>query len=251
MHVFEIHLVKGAEPKGGMLIVAFPSVGMVGTIAGNYITEELGMERTAYVVSDDIPPATLVQDGVPGYPLRIVSKDRLSILSSEFQMPLNLAGQMARTVLEWTGEKGFDTVLCLEGLMSDKSPEQEREIRVFGVGSTIRSREMLEKAGIEQFKTGVITGVSGALLSEGERTGRDVVCLLADASPMYPDARGAAKLVEAVSEMLPSVDIDVKELMDEAGRIEENVRSTVEKTKEMLASRQGQAERLGKSYMYG
>lgn len=45
--MFEIHLVEGAKARGGMLIIAFPSVGMVGTIAGNYITEKFGMERIA------------------------------------------------------------------------------------------------------------------------------------------------------------------------------------------------------------
>jgi uncharacterized protein len=128
--------------------------------------------------------------------------------------------------------------------------EQSGEVRVFGVGSSESSRDKLAKTKIEQFKTGVITGVSGSLLSEAQRLGRDVICYLADANAMYPDARGAAKLVEAVSAMLPSVDVDVKELLEEAQKIEENVRATVDRTKEMLSAKQGQAERLGKSYIY-
>lgn len=249
--MFEIVKADGVEIQGGVLIIAFPSVGMVGTIAGNYISEALKMERTGYVISDDIPPAALVQDGVPGYPLRISTHGKVSVLASEFQMPLTLAAQMAREALSWSAENGFNAIICLEGLISDKSMGSEERPRVLGVGSTRRSRDMLDAAKVEQFKTGVVTGVSGVLLSEGERTGRDVVCLLAEANAMYPDARGAARLVEAVSTMLPAVDIDVKELMEEAARIEENVKATVDKTKEMLAARQGQAERLGKSFMYG
>ena len=249
--MFEILPLENTKIEGGVLVVAFPSVGMVGTIAGNYITEALKMERTAYVISDDLPPAALVQDGVPGYPLRVMSKGQVSVLSSEFQLPLALAGQMARAVIDWTRGAGFDLMVCLEGLMSEKSMNPGEAARVFGVGSTKHARELLDSAKIEQFKVGVVTGISGSLLSEGERIGRNVVCLLSDANAMYPDARGAAKLVEAVSAMLPTVDIDVKELMEEAERIEENVKGTVDRTKEMLAARQSQAERLGKSYMYG
>jgi predicted ATP-grasp superfamily ATP-dependent carboligase len=47
------------------------------------------------------------------------------------------------------------------------------------------------------------------------------------------------------------VKVDMKELYEEAERIEENVKATVDRTREMLAARQGQAERMGKSYMYG
>lgn len=249
--MFDILPADDAKVDGGVLIMAFPSVGMVGTIAGNYISDALKMERTAYVISDDIPPAALVQDGVPGYPLRISSNGKVSVLSSEFQMPLTLAGTLARSILEWSSKNGFDTIVCLEGLMSEKSVGSGEPVRVFGVGTTKRARDMLEAAKVEHFKTGVVTGVSGALLSEGERIKRNVACLLAEANAMYPDARGAAKLVESISAMLPTVDIDVKELMEEAERIEENVKATVDKTKEMLAARQGQAERLGKSYMYG
>lgn len=46
--MFEIELAKGAKPGGGAFITAFPSVGMVGTIAGNFIVESLKMERVAY-----------------------------------------------------------------------------------------------------------------------------------------------------------------------------------------------------------
>lgn len=232
-------------------MTAFPSVGMVGAIAGSFIAESLKMERIAYILSDDVPPAAIVQEGVPSYPLRILGHKDMSILTSEFQMPLTMSGQLAKTLMNWAGANGYGTILALEGLMSGQEVEPDKEVRVFGVGSTKSAREQLAKSGIEQFKIGMITGVSGSLLSEGERMGRDVICLLVEANAMYPDARGAAKLVEALTKLLPSVQVDLKELYKEAEMIDENVKATVERTKEMLAARQSQAERLGKSYMYG
>jgi uncharacterized protein len=250
--MFEIQLAKGAQAAGGALITAFPSVGMVGSIAGSFIAEALKMERIAYVLSDEVPPAALVQEGVPTYPLRILGHKHMSIITSEFQIPITLAGPLAKTIMDWAGSNGYEIIVGLEGLMSgQEAPDVEKEARVFGVGSTPAARERLVKAGIEQFKIGMITGVSGALLSEGERSGKDIVCLLVEANSMYPDARGAAKLVELISKLLPDVKVDLGELYKEAQMIEENVKATVERTKEMLAARQSQAERLGKSYMYG
>lgn len=249
--MFEIKLAKGAKPGGGTLLSAFPSVGMVSTIAGSYIAEALDMKRLAYVISDEVPPAALVQDGVPTYPLRIVGQKNLAVLSSEFQLPLALAGQMARAAMEWSVANGFDMVIGLEGLMTDQPPGADTESKLYGVGSTDSARKMVVNAGIEQFKAGMITGVSGAMLAEGELLGRDVIVLLVSANPLYPDARGAARLVEGVMKLLPKLELDLKELYEEAARIEENVKATVEKTKELLAARQSQAERLGRSYMYG
>ena len=251
--MFEIKLVKGATAGGGALISAFPSVGMVGSIAGSYIAEALKMERIAYVLSDDVPPAALVQDGIPTYPLRVLGHKNLSILTSEFQMPLVLTGPLAKTIMDWSKSNQYEMIIGLEGLVTEEGvqTEEQREVRVFGVGSTAHAREMIEKAGIEQFKIGMITGVSGALLSEGERIGQDVIVLLVGANAMYPDAKGAAKLVEGVTKLLPAIKIDLSELYEEAEKIDENVKATVERTKGLLAARQSQAERLGKSYMYG
>lgn len=251
--MFEIELARGAKAGGGAFVTAFPSVGMVGTIAGNFIVESLKMERIAYVLSEEVPPAALVQEGVPTYPLRILGMKRVSIMTSEFQIPLALSTRLAKDILAWTESNGYDLIVGLEGLMSSQEPQgtEKASTRVFGVGSTEHARDVISKAGVEQFKMGMITGVSGAMLSEGERTGRDVICLLVEANAMYPDARGAARLVESVSKVLPSLQVDLQELLKEADMIEENVKGTVEKTKEMLAARQSQTERLGRSYMYG
>lgn len=253
MATFEVQLLKGENPTGGTLVTAFPSVGMVGSIAAAYIVDALKLERIAYVVSQEIPPAAIVQDGIPTYPFRMLGRKGLSVMTTEFQIPLSLAGDLAATIIDWAGNNGYSMVIGLEGLMASQDAPviQPEKANLYGVGSTGRMREVIAKAGIEQFKTGMITGVSGALLSEGERTGKDVIVLLADANAMYPDARGAAKLVESLTKLLPSIELDVKELYQEAEKIEENVRGTVERTKELLSAKQGQAERLGRSFMYG
>jgi uncharacterized protein len=249
--MFEIQLARGAKASGGTLVTAFPSVGMVGTIAGSFVSESLKMQRIGYVLSDDIPPAALVQDGIPTHPFRILGYKDVSVMTSEFQIPLPLAGSLAKSLMTWTGSNGYGMIVALEGLMVGQDAEPSKEVRVFGVGSTPGARDAISNAGIEQFKIGMITGVSGALLSEGESSGRDVICLLVEANAMYPDARGGARLVESLTKLLPSIQVDLKDLYKEAEMIEENVKATVERTKEMLATRQSQAERLGKSYMYG
>lgn len=251
---FQIQLLKSAKAQGGALVTAFPSVGMVGSIAASYVAESLKMERVAYVMSDEVPPAAIVQDGIPTYPFRVLGRKGISIMTSEFQIPLSLAGDLAKTIIEWAEGNGYSMIIGLEGLMTSQEAqvtEPEKDAKVFGVGTTQRMRDVLKKAGVEQFNTGMITGVSGALLSEGERSGKDIICLLVDANAMYPDARGAAKLVESLTKLLPTLEVDVKELYQEAEKIEENLRGTVEKTKQLLAAKQGQAERLGRSLMYG
>ncbi|MEM2839908.1 MAG: PAC2 family protein [Thermoplasmata archaeon] len=248
---FEILLEKDVSVEETILIAGFPGVGLTSTIATNFVVDSLKMEHAGYMISDKLPPAAIVQSGIPMYPVRFYKKDKLMILLSDFALPIQLSKMMSDTLLNWNGSrKKFKAIITLEGLMAEPTAE-EKEIRVFGVGSTPAAREWLKKTDVEIFDHGWITGISGLLLSEGSRLKRDVVCLLADANPMYPDARSAAKLVETVDKLLPEVEIDLKPLYEEAAKIEENIKQQMEKAKEILAARQGPAARMTKNYMYG
>lgn len=248
---FEILLEKDVSIEDTILVAGFPGVGLTSTIATNFVIDSLKMTRAGYMISDKLPPAAVVQNGIPMYPVRLYKKDKLMILLSDFALPIQLSKVMSDTLLHWNGSnKKFKAIITLEGLMTEPT-EEEKEIRVFGVGSTSAARDWLKKTNVEIFDHGWITGISGLLLSEGSRLGRDVVCLLADANPMYPDARSAAKLVETVDKLLPEVEIDLKPLYEEATKIEESIKQQMDKAKDMLAARQVPASRMTKNYMYG
>jgi uncharacterized protein len=83
---------------------------------------------------------------------------------------------------------------------------------------------MLAKHGLQQFGNGIITGVSGVLLNLGKKHGFNAISILAEANPNYPDARAAAKVIEAIDGLLEHVDIDVKPLYSEAENIERTLR---------------------------
>lgn len=247
---FKIVLSEQLRASDNTLIVGFPGVGLISTIAANFMVDSLKMNIVGYMQSDKLPPAAVVQDGIPLAPVRIYRKDGLVILLSDFAIPMQLANTMSETILEWEGDGRFKSIITLEGLMAEPTAER-KEVKVYGVGSTEPARERLKASKVEVFDHGWITGVSGLLLSEGNRLKLDVICLLADANAMYPDARSAAKLVETVDALFPEIKLDLKPLYDEAEKIEENIKEQMEKAKEIVAARQGPAEKMSKSYMYG
>jgi uncharacterized protein len=94
--------------------------------------------------------------------------------------------------------------------------------------------ELLKKKQVSLFEEGVITGVAGVLLNEGRRRDFDVITLLSEARPDYPDARAAAKVIETIDRLLPHTPLDARPLYEEAERIEvqlKNIHSKTEKAK--------------------
>jgi uncharacterized protein len=80
-------------------------------------------------------------------------------------------------------------------------------------------------------KEGMVTGISGMMLAEGERMGVDVICLLGPAQSDMPDARGAANLMEVIGRMLPELKLDPVPLLKQAEDIEQGMKAAMESMK--------------------
>jgi uncharacterized protein len=234
-----------------MVVVGFPSVGLVSSIAANFIVKQMKLERIAAILSDEFPPYALVHEGNVIPPMRIHAGSRvcdeagekcehLVVINSEFMPAPNLIRPLADLILEWCKGNNVNTILCLEGINVGDSPEQ-REIRAVATGE--RCKRMLSTYGLKEFSEGMVSGVSGVILYEGERLEQDVICLLGPARLDYPDARGAARLLEQLAKMLPELKLDPEPLFKEAEGIEREMRSNMERMKP--------ARRADESLLYG
>ena len=229
-----LHEHVSRDLKGAMAIMGFPSVGLVGSIAANFIVRTLDLELVASVISSRFPPYAIVQNGIPRPPVRIYSGTRrcgggeacehLVVITTEFMPRMDVIKPLADVIVDYCGRHGIGTMVSLEGI--NMGPQAEGS-PIYGVGSTDRAMGMVSRYGIEPMTEGMVNGISGVLLYEGQRRGCDVVCLLGPARMNYPDARGAARLLEAVGEMLPELKLDPEPLYKEAESIEEQMRAAM------------------------
>jgi uncharacterized protein len=223
--------------RGATVIDGFPSVGLVSSIVANYLINALQLVQIGIMDSPYFPTVTLVREGRPMNPVRIYAggkmdseEDRLVVFISEFQPPPNLIKGIAATVLDWAQDQRCVQLVCPEGLIVDREAGETREVEVYGIGSTDRANELLKKNGVAMFEEGVITGVAGVLLNEGRKRDFDVMTLLSEAHPDYPDARAAARVIEVIDKLLLHTELDAKPLYEEAERIENQLKSIHQQT---------------------
>jgi uncharacterized protein len=252
MEALSIMELKRMDLKGATVIDGFPSVGLVSSIVANYLVNSLELEQIGILDSIYFPSVSLVRKAEPLNTVRIYASepksegdkhDQLVVFISEFQPPNNLIKVIAKTMLDWIQENKCKQLICPEGLVIEregggKDNEEENEGEkedstepVYGIASTKRGRKVLEDHNIALFQEGVITGIAGVLLNEGKIRDFDVLSLLAEANPEYPDARAAATVIEAIDKLLLHIKLDAQPLFQEAEDIESQLRNIQKQTK--------------------
>lgn len=231
---------KKVDLSNSMLIVAFPTVGLVSSIAGHFIIDSLKLDPIGTIISEKFMPATVIHKSIPSPPVRIYAGEekcgpddtcrKLAIIISEFMPGPETIKPLVDKILNWAEKKGVDIILSLEG-MHALGDIKKQKTQVFGIASTSEMKKVLKNQKIDQTQEGMITGVTGVLLYQGVLLKKDVICLLAQTQANYPDSRAAALLLEKLDKMLPAIKIDPEPLLKEASEIENKIRKAMEQAK--------------------
>jgi uncharacterized protein len=241
--------------RGAMMVVGFPTHGLVGSVAASYLVHALDMEPIAYVTSEAFPPTVVMEEGVVCAPVRLYASklvcgvdrscDQLVVTIADIQPPVDLLNVLGRALLDWAEAKGIHLVVAIEG----QPLEGE-------VGADARIVAMANRAAaplLEKYRfpaaNGVVTGFAGGLLLGAIDRSTPVLCLVAQAHKDYPDARAAAKVIETVNPLVPLISLDTKPLREKAKQIEAEVRENLRQTKQSMATMR-EASPAGAGEMY-
>jgi len=231
---------KKIDLSDSMLVIAFPTVGLISSIAGRFIIDSLKLKEIGSIVSKHFMPATVIHNSNPSPPVRIYagkkmcgpdnSCEQLAVIISEFMPPLDIIKPLVDKIFDWSEEKNCKVIMTLEGThaMDEKN---KKKVQVYGVGSTPLMKHVLKKYNIKQTREGMIVGVTGVLLYSGALMNRDVICLLSEAHASYPDSRAAGNLLEKLDIILPGIKIDPAPLYEAAEGIEKDIRQFMNQSK--------------------
>ncbi|UCE73953.1 MAG: proteasome assembly chaperone family protein [Methanomassiliicoccales archaeon] len=241
MTEIHFHEYKKKDVENAMVVISFPTVGLISTIVANYIVSNLKLERIGALISDDFYPAAVVQDGVPTPPVRIFagdnvcgpanSCDQLVVIASELPLKTTSFAPLANTIIKWCREHKCKVVVTIEGTNSPGPIDDE--VKVYHVGSNEEAIKQMEGMASEPLESGMVSGLSGLLLYKGNLEDFSVLCLLSEAHVEFPDSRSAATVLGVIDKMIPQIKMDPEPLLKEAEIIEEQVKKAMSQIKPM------------------
>jgi uncharacterized protein len=246
---------RGDSLRGAMMVVGFPTHGLVGSVAASYLVHTLDMTSVAYMTSEGFPPTVIMEEGVVSAPVRFYASkvvcgvdrscEQLVVAISDIQPPPELLNQIGRALLDWAESKGIELMVAVEG------QPMEEEVRGDARVVAMANRAAASILGKYHFEpaNGVVTGFAGGLLLSAIGRNTPVLCLVAQAHKDYPDARAAAKVIETINPLVPMLVLDTKPLREKAQEIEAEVRSNLTKQHQSMTALRD-AEPVGPGEMY-
>lgn len=219
VEIVEKEFIKLKDP---VIVEGFPSVGLVGAIATEYLSNKLDMKEIGFIKSEDFPPITLVKEGIPKSPIRLYAKEDLVVIVSDTAVPQKLSGPMARKMAEWALHHSASKVISLGGIAHEE--RDKIEPKVYSVSPEKKTLKRLKKIGAEPVKLGFLTGVFGLLMMECYERNIPSYGFLADAHMEYPDAGAAAKVLDVLGKDL-GIKIDTKPLLETSNKIEDRMKA--------------------------
>ncbi|MFB6171200.1 MAG: proteasome assembly chaperone family protein [Haloarculaceae archaeon] len=230
------------------LIEGLPGLGLVASIAVDQITTQLGLEQHGTIISDEFPPVASFEDGRVRDAVRVYAGEDPPVmtLQSDVPIPPDAIDALSRCVLQDLSSE-FERAVFLAGAPAES---QEQVGDVVGVATTADQETALTDAGITLADgSGVIGGVTGALLADCYHESIPAAVLVVRSNPYIPDPAAARAVIEDALEPLVEFDIDTQELLEQAEEIQQR-KQQIAKQLQQYQEQQGQQQQTSMPGMY-
>lgn len=230
------------KKKDNILLVGFPSNGLIGTFTISYLVHSLKMKQIGEIEMSELPPALFIDDGEIFGPIRIYKKENLYVVISDIPFPIDIAYIFAKSVIQIVKKHKIDKTIIISGLeimdIENKNP------KVYGLVTHKSLEVLLYENNIPKFLSGSIFGTDAAVISALRMSNIPTVMLYAECHPLFPDPKASIHAITIISKML-KIQIDVKDIEKKLEFLRIQHRKLMQQTIDAL--KQGQRADSGKT----
>jgi uncharacterized protein len=220
----DLKIFSKPPPENASVLTGFPGSGLVGTIALQYMVEQLEFELIGTMTSKFFPPLAMMNKGVINDPVRIYKKDDIAAVVADIPIHPMICYEIANGLLDWLVPFKPKEVLTIAGIITN-----EPEKRVFGVATTPEALTKIQEH-ILVLPIGSISGIASSILTECKVRGIPGYGLLGE-TVNAPDPRSSAATIEVLNKMY-NLGLEVQPLIDQAVEIEQSMGKIAEEVQQ-------------------
>lgn len=222
-----VQLVLKKKPKGVTIIEGFPGIGLISTIASEFLIEHLKTEQIGSILIEDATPMIAVHGSKIVEPISIhYSKEYNIVIVHAISSGQTMGWALAQVVRDLAQQVQAKEIVAVEGV---GSTQPSTESNVFFFSTDDKKKKVLVKIA-KQLQEGIVVGVTGALLARTSDNKLPITTLFGETHSNLPDSKAAASIISALDKYL-GLDVDPKPLIKQAEEFEAKLRTMMEQTK--------------------
>jgi uncharacterized protein len=214
------------RPQNVTIIEGFPGLGLVGTIATEYLLDHLDVKKIGSVWFSEMNPMVAIHNKKIIEPLGIFynKKNNLVILHALTNVK-GVEWKLADSVCEIAKKLKAKEIISLEGVAT-KNKIDTKDTYYFGG----KSPKKWEKMGLSCLNEGVVIGVTASLMLKLNSI--PMSCIFTETSAGLPDSRAAAKMIELLDKYL-NLNVDYVPLVKKAKDFENKIKGIIKNTEKI------------------
>jgi len=224
----DLNIISQPIPENGAILMGFPGSGLVGTIALQYLVEQLEFKQIGSMNSRYFPPLAMMSKGLINDPVRVYAKqtDAYSLAAIVADIPIAppICYEISNAIMEWLEPFKPKEVLTIAGIVTN-----EPEKRVFGVATTPDALKRIDGHTLV-LPIGSISGIASSILTECKARNIPAVGLLGE-TINAPDPRASAATIEVLNKMY-NLALDIQPLIEQAVEIEQTMGKLAEEVQQ-------------------
>jgi len=215
-------------PLNGAVLMGFPGSGLVGTIALQYMVDQMEFELIGSMTSRFFPPLAMMNRGIINDPVRLYAKKNekynLAAIVADIPIAPPICYEISNGIMDWLAPYQPREVITIAGIVTN-----EPEKRVFGVTTTAEALPRIADITLV-LPIGSISGIASSILTECKIRGINGYGLLGE-TVNAPDPRASAATIEVLNRMY-DLGLDVQPLIEQAVEIEQSMGKIAEEVQQ-------------------
>jgi len=217
-----LEIILKKKPKSPILVQGFPGVGLVGTIATEFLLDHLDVEQIGKVNLEEMQAVVAVHNNKLVDPFGVFYNKKYNIvIVHAITATQGLEWKIADFVVEIAKKLQVKEIVSVEGVGG-----QEEKSNLFYFSENKKKSDKLNNLKIEPLKEGIIMGVTGALLLKADHI--PITCFFAETHSNLPDSKAAAKVIEGLDKYL-GLKVNYKPLLAQAEDFEKKLQGIMKK----------------------
>lgn len=223
-----MEVVLNKNVKNPVIIEGFPGIGLVGSIATEFLVEHLNAKEVGYIRGKGVPPMVAIHGGKLSRPMGIYYSESKNLLIFHF-----ISGapgkewELAEMIIDIANKTKAKEVISLESV-GVPGPVGTNSNNYF-YSDIKESEKKLEKLGAKKLENGIVMGVTSVLMASPKLP---LTCIFGETHSKLPDSKAAAGVLEALNGYL-GLKIDTKPLLKSAEEFEKKLKTLIESSKKV------------------